>query len=161
MPYFERKPFSEMFDPSVNPMPETPEAEDFTDLARSVLASETGPQHGLAGPFRVKAPIEPGNDGRLTVEIAVDNEGGPLELSLTSGDLRGPPGTFAIPADMVSIRPKQVRLAPGDDVDVVVTISVPLDTPAGLYRGRIAALGEEPVMLIIEIEVDEDIAAKG
>lgn len=152
MPYFERKPYTEMLaDAAAKAPPAAPDV-SFEELARAVLSNETGPQHALDGPFECKAPIAPGKSGQITLSFAAQGDGPPLELAFGTSDLHGPDG-HVLPADLIDVKPASLSLAPGQRSDVIVTATVPMDRAPGTYQGRITAMGSEPTAIVIRFRV--------
>ena len=158
MPYFERKTWLEM----VGDLPKVAQPDAATvadrdepgiaDIARSVLLTETGPQHALDGPYRCREILTPGQRGSVTLEVSADRSGGTLTLDISPGDLRSRGGSI-IPANKIDIRPAHLAIAPGSSTQFVVEILVPLEADSGQYIGRITGRGPEPVDFLIEVEV--------
>jgi len=152
MPYFTRKSFADTLaeaGAAAVPAP-TGAAPSIMALADGILAEEA--TDGVrTGPFRVRAPVRPGETGTMTLGLAGEGPG-QLALRLTPDDLVGPGGAH-IPARNVALSASEIELAPGAERDLTVTISVPADSRPGLYAGQIAGGGAVPLVAAIEVEV--------
>jgi hypothetical protein len=145
MPYFTRRSYAEMLQPAAAPaLPP-----DMLALARNILSAE---RDGAGqGPFRLRAPLRPGEQGRMVLDLSLVKGSEPLSLHLAPGDLVGPGGR--IRAEAVRIDPAGVTLRPGAPAEVTVTIVAPAEAPPGCYAGALAASGGESFQIPIEAEI--------
>ena len=145
MPYFTRRPYAEM-QPTVASAPPV-SAPDILAIAGEVLAQESG--RVTEGPFRMRLPVFPGTTGRIVLDVTADPGPPTPALRLFPGDLVGPAGRIA--ADRVSVDPPSMAEAASQEM--VISVSVPPDTAAGLYSGTISAPGPDGFVLRIEVPV--------
>jgi hypothetical protein len=89
----------------------------------------------------------------MVLDLALDNAGPPLAISLTASDLVGP-GSH-ISANSVSISPSNFTLFPEASAEIEVTVSAPPDARPGLYTGTLSASGDEPFIVVLEAEVGQ------
>ena len=153
MPYFERKPWldtSETLERGV--AGSTGETYDFAQAARSILDRESARKAEGAGPYRCRTPVPPGGEGRIVLALAANGDDDPLDLAFSSDGLAGPSGT-RLPAEAVSITPRTLRVAPGRQETLTITLRVPKDALGGLYHGRVNGKGPVPLALEVEFEV--------
>jgi hypothetical protein len=153
VPYFERKPWQETSRTPERGGAETAgETYDFARAARSILHRESARKAEGTGPYRCRAPVAPGGEGRIVLAMAADGDGDALDLAFFSDGLAGPSGT-RLPAAAISVEPRSLRVAPGHKETLTITLRVPQDALGGLYHGRISGEGPVPVALEVEFEV--------
>ncbi|ONI84726.1 hypothetical protein ALI22I_29905 [Saccharothrix sp. ALI-22-I] len=85
------------------------------------------------------------DDAPIVKEVTYQNSGTtPLTLDVAA-DLRDPAGN-PVPADMVTVSPSSVTIAPGGSAAVTVTTKTSVDSPDGLYGGVLVATGGDTAM---------------
>ena len=154
MPYFERKPWSEMLGglTDINVTPKAANDDfDIAELAQTILTAESR-KHALDGPFRCRKQVCPEEKAKLVLNVAADDNGGPLTLDLSPGDLRARSG-HVIPSNLVHVEPARLRIPPGGSQSFEVHVLVPHSAEQGLYSGRVVGNGPEPISFIVEFEV--------
>ena len=87
----------------------------------------------------------------MVLDLALDNAGPPLAISLTASDLVGP--VSYISANSVRVSPSDFTLFPDASAEVKVTVSAPPDARPGLYTGTLSASGDEVFIVAFEAEV--------
>lgn len=146
MPYFTRRPYAETATVPAAP-PGAPT--DFLALARDALSPAAGTP--VRQPLRVRAPIRPGGSGAMTLDLALEEAGSPVAVSLSASDLVGPAGR--IPAAAIRIAPASLTLSPDGAAPVEVTVHAPAQASPGRYAGTLVVTGDERLVLPIEAVV--------
>ena len=147
MPYFIRQPYART---AVSRGNGDPSAEtDILELARDVLASETG--EDLTRPFRIRDPLRPGGLGTMVLELALDGASPACTVDLAASDLTG--AGSRIGSNSVRISPSTLTLPIGAPADVAVTVQAPPEARPGLYAGTIFATGEETFAIPFQVEI--------
>jgi hypothetical protein len=101
--------------------------------------------------IRCMAPVTPGNDGCAVVRVAND-EATPSEVTLYCTNLAADSG-YDIPSLRISISPRRVTIASKGEAKFEIKISVPQQTPAGIYSGLIQATGARYVKAVVSVQV--------
>lgn len=160
MPYFKRRPYAEMVreaEAAASRADPPGPATGALALANAVLSEELTASRTHSGdiaPCRleVRAPVAPGETGRMTVGFENDDPHDPVTISLRAGDLVGRAGA-RIPADRVDLAPRMLTLPPGGAHDVRIAISVPPGAAPGAYTGPLVVDGVDGLRGEIAIEV--------
>jgi hypothetical protein len=101
--------------------------------------------------IRCDAPVAAGRDGCATVRVAND-EATASEVTLYCTNLAGESG-FDIPSLRVTVSPRKVTIPPNAEGTFEIKISVPQQTPAGIYSGLIQATGAQYVKAVVSVQV--------
>ena len=116
------------------------------------IFSPKGQESGDRAPLiRCVAPVAPGGDGCATVRVAND-EATPSEVTLYCTNLAADSG-YDIPALRIRISPRRVTIPPKGEATFEITISIPQQTPAGIYSGLIQATGAQYVKAVLSVQV--------
>jgi hypothetical protein len=116
------------------------------------IFSPKGRASGDRAPLiRCVAPVAPGSDGCANVRVAND-EATPSDVTLYCTNLTADSG-YDIPAMRVRISPRRVTIPPKGEATFEISISVPQQTPAGIYSGLIHATGAQYVKAVVSVQV--------
>ncbi|MGI9388538.1 MAG: hypothetical protein ACR2O1_00650 [Boseongicola sp.] len=128
---------------------------DIAKMARTILAAETGPRIASVGPFRCRKPVHPGGRGVIVLNVAANNDGGPVTIELSPSDLHSRSGC-SIAADLIRLEPSQVTIPPGSSETLKVHVKIPQSADPGIYSGRVSGYCPEPVSFVVEYEVVQE-----
>ncbi|WIY23633.1 COG1470 family protein [Parasedimentitalea psychrophila] len=156
MPYFERKLWQKQIDKITEVDTEIVDDNvDMEKIALSILSTEAGPQHALGGRFRCRKLVQPGESGVIVLSIAANDDGGPVTLDLSPGDLQSRSGC-AISANLIQLKPAQLTIPPGGSQRLEVHVQIPHSTKPGVYSGRVTGNNPDSVIFIVEYEVNQN-----
>ena len=100
---------------------------------------------------RPRTTVRPGQ--RATISMAVRNsEGRAVRLVPAATDLLGSRGG-RIAASLLECTPAEVELAPNEERDVVIAVTVPAETAPGCYSGLLVVSGVDYLRALITIDV--------
>jgi hypothetical protein len=148
VPYFVRQPYVTR----VCAPPQTDDRSSGTDileLAKNVLSFEAG--EGEIGPFRIRVPLQPGGQGAMVLELALDNGSPARAISLAASELSGAGSPIA--PDSIWINPSTLTLRAGAPADITVTVRAPSGARPGLYSGTVSVTGDESLAIPFQVEV--------
>lgn len=153
MPYFERRPWQEQVSHSASAVAKAQADElGMASIARSILVDETASKQDTIGPFRCKSPLRPGEEGVVSLELSAPSTGGPVSIQFMTTDLTSSAGG-RIQVSSLWVNPEKLAISPGGVEILKVSLQVPNDTAPGLYGGRIAVDGTDPLSLFVEFEI--------
>jgi hypothetical protein len=101
--------------------------------------------------LRCAVPVAAGGSGCVKLRMAND-EATASEVSLYSTNLAADSG-YDIPSVRVSVSPQRLTIPPKGEGAFEVKISVPQQTPPGVYSGLIQATGAQYVKAVVSVQV--------
>jgi hypothetical protein len=101
--------------------------------------------------IRCVAAVAPGADGSATLRMRND-EATPSEVTLYCTNLAADSG-YDIPSLRVTTLPRRLTIPPRGEGTFEIKISVPQQTPAGIYSGLIQATGAQYVKAVVSVQV--------
>jgi hypothetical protein len=104
----------------------------------SSRAAERSSPLGAIPVLRARDTVAPGQTAEIRTRLRND---GPdtVELGFLCGDLVAEQPGDRIYAGRIRLRPTRIHLAPGEDVDVAISLDVPRDARPGVYQTLLQA----------------------
>lgn len=97
------------------------------------------------------APVRPGDQTTITMTIR-NREDGPVSLAPAATPLLGSNGE-RIPVQLLDLGPTEMRLDPGQQQELRVTITIPARCASGCYSGLLVIGGVDYLRALITIDV--------
>jgi len=100
---------------------------------------------------RPRAAVKPGQ--RATISMRISNsENRPVRLVAAATDLLGSQGG-RIASSLLEFTPAELSLEPGEQRDIAIAVTVPLEAAPGCYSGLLVVRGVDYLRALVTIEV--------
>jgi hypothetical protein len=96
-------------------------------------------------------PLRPGDQATMTMTIR-NHEAGPVSLAPAATPLLGSNGE-RIPVQLLELTPAQLRLDPGQEQELRITVTVPARCGSGCYAGLLVVSGVDYLRALITVHV--------
>jgi hypothetical protein len=97
------------------------------------------------------APVLAGGEGSASLTI-MNEEASPSDVSLYSSNFVADSG-YEIPSLRVTFSPRRLTIPAGQQATFQIRVTVPMQTPPGIYSGLVQAMGTKYVKAVLSVEV--------
>jgi hypothetical protein len=130
------------------------------NLAQRVITVRTsldGAKRGETTPtvpaLSLPQPLKPGHAGEVPLSLENESNAATAEFSLRSSDLTTADGK-SISMRNVTFKPGSLVIPAHDTAKVLVAVTVPKDTPPGLYSGLLVATKLDHLRAVLLVQVE-------